>query len=274
MARQPKAWTTAKIVGTARRELNKLAQGRADEYKRIGKFADFQKLWVTTGIAHLVKGKVRVGVFDSWQHETGPVNTRALFVATDGSGLKDGRAGYGCVGRWLGPGDDPAVAPRPDEPPTFDECGPVVTNATKYGYLGATKGSNNTGELSGLCRGLERALPHTLPGDEVHALSDSMLAICATSGAWRPKCHHALVARCKKAVAALRMRGVRVSLRHVRAHRGHAMNERADTLAGLGAQGVRMRDGRPFDPPDYPDPSHARSATPVRPLLPPDTVPD
>ena len=111
-ARQPKAWTTAKIVGTARRELNKLAQGRADEYKRIGKFADFQKLWVTTGIAHLVKGKVRVGVFDGWQHETGPVNTRALFVATDGSGLKDGRAGYGCVGRWLGPGDDPAVAPR------------------------------------------------------------------------------------------------------------------------------------------------------------------
>ena len=72
------------------------------------------------------------------------------------------RAGYGCVGRWLGPGDDPAVAPGPDEPPTFDECGPVVTNATKYGYLGATKGSNNTGELSGLCRGLERALPHTL----------------------------------------------------------------------------------------------------------------
>ena len=211
---------------------------------------------------------MRVGVFDSWQHEKGPVNTRALFVATDGSGLKDGRAGYGCVGRWLGPGDDPAVAPRPDEPPTFDECGPVVTNATKYGYLGATKGSNNTGELSGLCRGLERALPHTLPGDEVHALSDSMLAICATSGAWRPKCHHALVARCKKAVAALRMRGVRVSLRHVRAHRGHAMNERADTLAGLGAQGVRMRDGRPFDPPDYPDPSHARSATPVHPLLP------
>ena len=27
------------------------------------------------------------------------------------------------------------------------------------------------------------------------------------------------------------------------------MNERADTLAGLGAQGVRMREGRPFDPP-------------------------
>ena len=52
------------------------------------------------------------------------------------------------------------------------------------------------------------------------------------------------------------------------------MNERADTLAGLGAQGVRMRDGRPFDPPDHPDPSHARSATPVHPLLPPDTVPD
>ena len=78
----------------------------------------------------------------------------------------------------------------------------------------------------------------------------------------------------QKAVAALRMRGVRVLLRHVRAHRGHAMNERADTLAGLGAQGVRMRDGRPFDPPDYPDPSHARSATPVHSLLPPDTVPD
>ena len=57
------------------------------------------------------------------------------------------------------------------------------------------------------------------------------------------------------ALEALRRRGVHVRFEHVKAHAGHVMNERADALAKLGAQGARIRKGRPYDPPTPPPPS-------------------
>ena len=58
-----------------------------------------------------------------------------------------------------------------------------------------------------------------------------------------------------RALEALRRRGVHVRFEHVKAHAGHVMNERADALAKLGAQGARIRKGRPYDPPTPPPPS-------------------
>ena len=74
--------------------------------------------------------------------------------------------------------------------------------------------------------------------------------------------HHKLVASNRRALARLRADGVKVRLRHIRAHTGHGMNERADRLAEQGAQGLRRRDGAGYAPPD--GPAH----------LPADTVPD
>ena len=65
---------------------------------------------------------------------------------------------------------------------------------------------------------------------------------------------------------------------HVRAHRGHAMNEAADALAKKGAAGLRERDGSLYIPSRR---SHAASTLPPSSLIPPlphrlpiDVVPD
>ena len=91
--------------------------------------------------------------------------------------------------------------------------------------------------------------PHT---EEVLLLADSRLALNTTDGTWSARKNKALVASSKAALNALRRRGVVVRLQHVRAHEGHAMNERADRLAKRGAQGLRERDGRFYDPPGPP----------------------
>ena len=96
-------------------------------------------------------------------------------------------------------------------------------------------------------------------------LADSMLAICTTTGAWSTRRHKALVAANRKALAKLRRRGVTVRFSHVRAHRGHSMNERADALACLGAQRARMRDGRPVDGRTYRSPHPPTNTLPTPP---------
>jgi len=78
-------------------------------------------------------------------------------------------------------------------------------------------------------------------------------------------------------LAALKASGARVKLQHVRAHRGHDMNERADSLARLGALGAHLRDGRPLrTAAAAPRPPLPPSAPPLptAPSLPPDHVPD
>jgi len=48
----------------------------------------------------------------------------------------------------------------------------------------------------------------------------------------------------------VRADGTPVRFRHVRAHAGHGMNERADRLAAQGAQGMHSRGGRIYVPTD------------------------
>jgi len=74
----------------------------------------------------------------------------------------------------------------------------------------------------------------------------SQIAICTTIGAWASRKNKALVERNRRALAALRADGTTVRFRHVRAHAGHGMNERADRLAAQVTQcaheGMRSRD--------------------------------
>ena len=123
----------------------------------------------------------------------------------------------------------------------------MITNPKQDGYIGATRGTSNTGELTALHGALVRAKEITAgtPRPQVLILSDSLLALCTTTGAWPARSHRAIVARNKAALAALKASGARVKLQHVRAHRGHGMNERADSLARIGALGAHFRDGRP-----------------------------
>ena len=106
-----------------------------------------------------------------------------------------------------------------------EECGRVVTNPKQPEYIGAARATNNTAELSAVYHALSEARELVLPGEEVPLLSDSQLAICTTTGAWASRKHKALVASNRRALARLRADGVKVQLRHVRAHTGHGMNE-------------------------------------------------
>jgi len=129
-----------------------------------------------------------------------------------------------------------------------EECGRVVTSPTQPEYIGASRPTNNTGELSAMHHALRGARELARQGEHVLIISDSQLAICTTTGAWASRKHKLLVANNRRALARLRADGATVHFRHARAHTGHAINERADELALSGAQGMRMRDGRRYAP--------------------------
>ena len=108
------------------------------------------------------------------------------------------------------------------------------------GYSGATKHSNNTGELTALLRAVQQ---ESAQADDasVHFCVDSVYAINVATGKWILRCENReLGRRLAHAMAALRVRRgfKRVVLRHVRAHAKNVGNETADALAK-----AAMRDG-------------------------------
>ena len=116
-----------------------------------------------------------------------------------------------------------------------ERSGPVVTNPSENDYLGAEVGSNNTAELTAIGHAARWILSQ--PGEGVVVIrGDSQYALYIASGAWRAKANQDLA----ESVKALWMevdsvRGLRGE--HVRAHRGHRWNERADHLAFRAMQG-------------------------------------
>jgi len=96
-------------------------------------------------------------------------------------------------------------------------------------------GSNNTAELSAIAHAMRWLLAEG--GDQgVVVRGDSQYALRISSGEWRAKANKALADSARSLwfeVSSLR------SLRaeHVRAHRGHRWNERADHLAFRAMQG-------------------------------------
>lgn len=111
----------------------------------------------------------------------------------------------------------------------------VVTDELHENYIGAEVGSNNTAELSGFAAALRWLL---VEGGQDHAVirADSQYAGNLACGAWKAKANRELVAHVQSLWDAVsELRGL--SWEHVRAHRGHRWNERADHLALRKAQG-------------------------------------
>lgn len=107
--------------------------------------------------------------------------------------------------------------------------GQVITQPDAANWLGAEVGSNNTGELTGLAEALRWLLAE---GGSAAAIirCDSQYALNIAQGNWRAKANRALARRVQelwREVAGLR----ELTGKHVRAHRGHHWNERADHLA-------------------------------------------
>ena len=133
-------------------------------------------------------------------------------------------AGWGVVvvkgDSGLGKGDGEVVE---------EMSGPVITSASQDGFLGAEVGSNNTGELSAMAHTLRWLLSQS-SSDPVTIRGDSQYALKIASGEWRAKANRELAAKVQtlwKEVTSLRT----IVAEHVRAHRGHRWNERADHLA-------------------------------------------
>ena len=107
--------------------------------------------------------------------------------------------------------------------------GNVVTSPSDKKYLGAAVGSNNTAELSGFAEALRWLL---IEGSDIPAVirTDSLYAGNLATGKWNHKANKKLVESLQKLwieVSSIRD----VEWEHVKAHRGHRWNERADHLA-------------------------------------------
>ena len=110
-----------------------------------------------------------------------------------------------------------------------EKSGPVITKKTSNEYIGSEVGSNNTAELCALAHALKWLL---IEGGNSPAVirGDSQYALNIGSGIWKAKANKELALNVQKLwqeVSSLRD----LSQEHVRAHRGHRWNERADHLA-------------------------------------------
>ena len=116
-----------------------------------------------------------------------------------------------------------------------EKSGPVITKKTSCEYIGSEVGSNNTAELCALAHALKWLLIEG--GNEPAVIrGDSQYALNIGSGIWNAKANKELalnVQKLWKEVSSLRD----LSKEHVRAHRGHRWNERADHLAFRAMQG-------------------------------------
>ena len=107
-------------------------------------------------------------------------------------------------------------------------------------YMGASVGSNNTAELTAIGHALRWALIDERE-DALTIRSDSEYAANLTAGIWKPKANKELVRRIRSFWKECLLNRT-VTIEHVRAHRGHRWNERADHLA------FRAMEGRNPDP--------------------------
>ena len=125
--------------------------------------------------------------------------------------------------------------------------GPVVLEARSPSFLGATVGSNNTGELSGICMALgwlsSQAVGASPPLPPAVICYDSEYAAMQTQGLWRAKKNKALIRRAQAALAEAR-RSREVRFLHIKGHSGHVWNDKADALANRGAAGLSSNGSR------------------------------
>ena len=116
-----------------------------------------------------------------------------------------------------------------------EKSGPVITEKNSEGYIGSEVGSNNTAELCALAHALKWLL---VDGSDTPAVirGDSQYALKIGTGIWKAKANKELaqnVQKLWKEASSLR----NLTQEHVRAHRGHRWNERADHLAFRAMQG-------------------------------------
>ena len=163
----------------------------------------------------------------------------SLRIYTDG-----GSDGNGAKGQWGESGWGVAVFQVTEEGNVFeiaDLYGPVVATDTSPWFAGAARGTNQTGEVTGIMQALLYLL-HGLTSDTLPArikeggvviCVDSLYAINMAEGHWDPKANEDLIKRTQDALARVREQR-QVVLVHVKGHSDDPGNDRADDLVQWG----------------------------------------
>ena len=139
----------------------------------------------------------------------------------------------------------------------LEASGPVITSPDHTAYIGATVGSNNTGELTAIAEALLFAIEHEYTHVTIH--TDSLWARNVISGLWKAKTNKTLVHTAKR--LAKRM-GLHVQINWIKGHAGHEGNEKADRLAEQGKLTAQACGGRQMTlppettPPERSTPQH------------------
>ena len=124
--------------------------------------------------------------------------------------------------------------------------GPVVTAVQSEWWMGAEKGTNQTGEVCGVMQGLLWLLEHAdEDDDDIVFCVDSLYAGNQLEGYWKVNCNGALVREGKALLARVRERR-RVTFVHVKGHSADGGNDRADDMVQWGKSPgpfARMRSG-------------------------------
>ena len=150
------------------------------------------------------------------------------------------------------------------EPPTLEQAeaivradlwGPVETDASSDWFCGAAKGTNNTGELTGIGQALmwlrDVAANATLSAPSIVKapavlLYDSAYAANMATGRWKATSNVALVEWVRKLLAEVEASGRTVHWVHVKGHSADGGNDKADERVQWGKEKgpyARLRNG-------------------------------
>lgn len=169
------------------------------------------------------------------------------FAYTDGGGPARGRiaAGWGwCYidTRETPNGRQDFLDPRRPYNGWSRGCGPVIISDRNIYYLGATRATNNTGEVTAMAELFIALIEHKVHGT-ITLHYDSKWAANMTRGIWKPS-HNRQLIRTTKALYKQAQAHIRFQWVWVKGHQNNAGNEYADQLATRGRSLEQAQGGR------------------------------